>query len=71
MRVVDHGFELQAPRNKRHQLAFNEVCQQEGVVSTEDDRFLRKVPQNDAGMDTTDRVQVGVRLLNALVGSGL
>lgn len=69
VRCVQSGFEVDAPQDPELAETFDEVCRAVGVVDG-----LLAIDQRLRGeelLDTEDRVEVGARLVSALVEAGL
>lgn len=73
MRCVADGFVVQPPVEPEHQLPFDRVCAEHGLVETGNEYLLnvRQEMVDGAHVDTSDRVQVGAALLADLVAAGL
>jgi hypothetical protein len=70
LRTVPNGWALRAPANPDFVKAFRGVC--EAFEIGDDMRLvIPQVLSNGRYVDTTDRVEVGVALLKALVAAGL
>ena len=68
VRCVPSGFELEAPQDPERLDLFDAFCQEHGVV----DGLLsvEQTKRNGELIDAVDRVQVGARLVRALVDAG-
>jgi hypothetical protein len=73
LRCVAEGFVVQRPTEVEHQMPFDGVCAEHGLVETGDE-YLLDVPReliDGSPFDICDRVQIGAALLADLVAAGL
>ncbi len=67
LQCVDAGWQIsETPTSIVQKEAYDQVCLNYGIDQTS----LYAVPQNNS-IDTSDRVSLGAKLLNALVSAGL
>lgn len=71
IQCVKRGFAIQPPPDEHHRAAFRECCEQYDQVANEGEGYLLHISQDNSGIDTEDRVQLGAALLRNLVDAGL
>lgn len=71
IQCVNRGFAIKPPPGERDRAAVRKFCDQYDRVTEEGEHYLLEIDQDDNGIDTEDRIQIGAAFLRHLVDAGL